>query len=79
MIDADPASVAVSRPDAANTYPTELTDKEIASLVKIAVLRGECGRLRSAIRDAIDLLPDGFAARSLLERALVIPSPENPR
>lgn len=48
----------------------ELTDNELKSLEKIAVLRGLCGRYRSVIRDAIDQLPEGSTVRSFLAKEL---------
>lgn len=48
----------------------ELTPREERSLGRVAIYRGLAGKYGAAIRDAIDQLPEGTPARSILERAL---------
>jgi hypothetical protein len=50
--------------------PRELSAGEIASLEKVAQLRGFAGRMRSAIRDALDSLRPDEPAANVLRRAL---------
>lgn len=48
-----------------------ITDNEMASLEKVAALRGFAGRMRAAIRDALALLreeePAAYRLRTALE------------
>lgn len=47
-----------------------LTAGEERSLEKIAALRGECGRLRRAMRDALDQCHPGTSSHAILDQAL---------
>lgn len=52
------------------TPPRELTPGEEKSLERIALLRGRCGRYRSAIKDALEQATPGTVLYSVLENAL---------
>jgi hypothetical protein len=62
-----------TRPAAYSITPSgqkELSDNELSSLEKIAILRGKCGKYRRAMRDALDQLRPDEPAYKRLQEAL---------
>lgn len=66
---------AASLKHGVGVFAKSLTPGEETSLEKVAVLRGECGRLRAAMRDALDQMQLGAHGYRILEQALRIEAP----